>query len=240
MRRLFAALFVAACTREPARSEPPAATPDPAPAAVADAAAVHVSTAAPNHTPNAAPAAPAENDPRWHATLTAIAAGYSLWGRVDDEMRWAPTLCRMPTPARARISASDDAGTHGRKLYTLYAKDPVAYGAPPSMMQPADQPDLSDISQVIVKEAFRPVETDQPHGLNLRPAEQGGKLYVPGEPMGLYVLFKPLASDPAATDAGWVYGTIAADMKTITGAGKIDSCMGCHQSLPGRLFGLKK
>jgi hypothetical protein len=29
-------------------------------------------------------------------------------------------------------------------------------------------------------------------------------------------------------------------MKTITGAGKIDSCMGCHQSLPGRLFGLQK
>lgn len=228
MRPLFAALFLAACAREPARSEPPA---EPAPAPVASAAPVE----------NAAPvAAPVENDPRWHPTLRAIAAGYSQWGRVDDEMRWAPYLCRMPTPARARISASEDSGTHGRKLYTLYAKDPVAYGARPSAMSGPDQPDLSDISQVLVKEAFKPVETDQPHSLHLRPAEHEGKLYVPGEPMGLYVLFKPLKSDPAATDAGWVYGTIAADMQTITGAGKIDSCMGCHQSLPGRLFGLQK
>lgn len=232
MRSLLAALILAACAREPARSEPPAEPP---------AAAPHVaSTPDPTPVVIAAPiAAPVENDPRWHATLRAIAAGYSQWGRVDDEMRWAPGLCRMPTPARARISASDDRGTHGRKLYTLYAKDPVAYGARPSAMPGPDQPDLSDISQVLVKEAFKPVETDQQHNLHLRPAEHDGKLYLPGEALGLYVLFKPRRSD-VATDAGWVYGTIAADMTTITGAGKIDSCMSCHQSLPGRLFGLQK
>ncbi|MBA3550316.1 MAG: hypothetical protein H0T76_27895 [Nannocystis sp.] len=249
MRPLLAALILAACAREPARSEAPAlassAPAAPAPAAPAPIAPAPIVNAAP--IADAAPtpiadAAPAENDPRWHSTLRAIAAGYRQWGRVDDEFRWAPGLCRMPTPARARISASGDEGTHGRKLYTLYAKDPVAYGAPASAhMMPGEEPTgLSDISQVLVKEAFTPVETTQQRDLNLLPAEHGGKLYLPGEPMGLYVLFKPLKSEPAATDAGWVYGTIAADMKTITGAGKIDSCMGCHQSLPGRLFGLQK
>ena len=108
------------------------------------------------------------------------------------------------------------------------------------VMPSAERPDLSAISQVLVKEAFKPVETDQPHSLHLRPAERDGKFYVPGEPLGLYVLFKPQKADLATTDAGWVYGTIAADMTTITGAGKIASCMGCHQSLPGRLFGLQK
>ncbi len=234
MRPLLTALILAACAREPARSEAPALASSSAadPAASADAA------------PAPTRAEPAENDPRWHATLRTIAAGYSKWGRVDDEMRWAPGLCRMPTPARARISASGDEGTHGRKLYTLYAKDPAAYGAQPSVhMMPFEEPaGLSDISQVLVKEAFTPVETTQQRNMNLLPAEHDGKMYLPGEPMGLYVLFKikPLKSDPAATDAGWVYGTIAADMTTITGAGKIDSCMGCHQSLPGRLFGLQK
>ena len=86
--------------------------------------------------------------------------------------------------------------------------------------------------------AFANGLTSQMHSLHLLPAEHEGKLYVPGEPMGLYVLFKPLKVD-AGTDAGWVYATIAADM-TITGAGKIGCCMACHQTLPGRLFGLQK
>ncbi len=238
MRPWFAALILAACAREPARIESPAAASALAsthPAPVADAAPVAAGGV------DAAPVAAVENDPRWHPTLRAIAAGYRQWGRVDDEMRWAPHLCRMPTPARARISASEDTGTHGRKLYTLYAKDPVAYGARASVAMIGDREPagLSDISQVLVKEAFAPVETSQMHSLHLLPAEHEGKLYVPGEPMGLYVLFKPLKAE-VGTDAGWVYATIAADMTTFTGAGRIDSCMGCHQTLPGRLFGLQK
>lgn len=227
MRRSLAVLILAACAREPARTAPPAEPPvvaaDVVPAAVEPAAT------------------PVENDPRWHSALQAIAAGYQAWGKVDDENRWAPFLCRMPTPASAHISRSGDESTHGRKLYTLHAKDPVAYGAQPTMnaMPTAEQPGLSDISQVLVKEAFKPVETDQAFNLHLRPAADGGKLYLPGEPLGLYVLFKPREAEPTATDAGWVYGTIAAD-GTITGAGKIDSCMRCHRSRPDRLFGLQK
>src|SRR6187455_1828837 len=39
----------------------------------------------------------------------AIAAEYLSWGRVDDELRWAPFLCRQPLPGIAWQSASNDA-----------------------------------------------------------------------------------------------------------------------------------
>ena len=225
MRFVLVIMTLAACAPEPARSEPPAVR-EPVPV-----------VAATNSTPSGAVA----NDPRWHATLRAIAGGYTTWGRVDDQMRWAPTLCAMPRPARARISASKDTGTHGRKLYTLYAKDPAAYGAQKSYTPAPEVPGLEDILQVVVKEAFIPVETssDPGHGLGgeLRPAEHEGKAYAPGDPLGIYVLFQPKSA--ADTDAGWVYGTVSADLKTVTSSGKVASCMGCHQKVPsGRLFGL--
>ena len=242
MRSLLVALLLAACAPEPARTDPPNVSGAQALQVAADASRARalVAPAPASDAADAAPtrAEPAENDPRWHATVRAIASGYERWGRVDDEMRWAPYLCKMPRPARARISASEDESTHGRKLYTLWARDPVAYGARPSALPaPDEQPGLSDISQAIVKEAWAPVETTEPRGAGVSAAEHGGKLYLPGERMGLYVLFKPTRTD-VATDAGWVYATIAADRQTITAAGKIASCMGCHQALPGRLFGL--
>jgi hypothetical protein len=224
-------MTLAACAPGPARSEPPtaveAAQQNPAPTPVVAAT-------------DAAPSAAVANDPRWHATLRAIASGYTSWGRVDDQMRWAPTLCAMPRPARARISASKDTSTHGRKLYTLYARDPVAYGAQKSHAPAPAVPGLADIKQVVVKEAFVPVENaaaDRDAGRELLPAEHEGKTYVPGDPLGIYVLFQPRSA--ADTDAGWVYGTVSADLKTVTSSGKVASCMGCHQKLPsGRLFGL--
>jgi hypothetical protein len=245
MRCLVLVLSLAACAPEPARTEVPAPSAAPQVAATpaeTPGAAVPAASAAPSANAPVS-AGSAENDPRWHAMVREIAAGYAQWGRVDDEMRWAPGLCRMPMPARARISASGDESTHGRKLYTLYAKDPVAYGAAQSAYPGPEQPGLKDISQVIVKEAFRPVETkDRGIGLGgeLQPAQHEGKLYAPGEALGIYMLFKP--NRPVAeTDAGWVYATVAADLKTVTSAGKVASCMGCHQQIAGggRLFGLK-
>jgi hypothetical protein len=244
LRPLCLVLVLTACAQEPARSEassPPvsaAVTPNepaapvvaknPAPAANAPAA-------------NAPEPAAEANDPRWHPLLQEIAAHYTTWGRVDDQMRWAPTLCAMPQPARARISASGDESTHGRKLYTLYAKDPVAYGAPKSFMAGPEIPGLAGLTQVVVKEAFRPLEVAKDPGMGfgheMLPAEKDGKRYMPGEPMGLYVVFKP-AKPVAETDAGWVYGTIATDGKTVTSAGRVGSCMGCHvDAKHERLFG---
>jgi hypothetical protein len=43
------------------------------------------------------------------------------------------------------------------------------------------------------------------------------------------------------TDEGWVYGTVTADGKTVTSAGRVASRMKCHQEAPhDRLFGLKE
>ena len=39
------------------------------------------------------------------ADLRAIAADYQQLGRLDDEARWAPYLCRLPTPPSALVSA---------------------------------------------------------------------------------------------------------------------------------------
>jgi hypothetical protein len=198
---------------------------------------------------DAAPAVaePAPYDPRWVDEVRAVVAAYDGWGRVDDEMRFAPWLCRMPQAAAARWSASEHPETHGDKLYTLYAMDPVAYGAPRSAMdEPARLPGLS---QVIVKESFAPVRLDDDSqagwGVDggrgehrLRPAERGGQRFVAGERQGLFVMMR--VDGPAeGTDAGWVYATVKPDMTTVTAVGVIDACAGCHvEAGEGRLFGL--
>lgn len=204
--------------------------------------------------PNAAPShgtAPevAPFDSRWTDEVRSVVAAYEAWGRVDDEMRWAPWLCRMPQAAAARWSESEHADTHGAKLYTLYAMDPVAYGAQRSAM--GDTTALPGLSQVIVKESFAPVPLDDasdtklgwgPNGgmgeHRLRPAEKDGHRFVAGERKGLYVMMK---TDGAAegTDAGWIYATVKPDMITVTAVGVIDSCAGCHaEAGDDRLFGL--
>lgn len=230
MRVLSALLLLAACASEPVQTSRPAEPADAAPSGPSQAVA----------------SAGEVNDPRWHATLRTIAGGYQKWGRVEDEMRWAPFLCKMPLPARARLSDSGDDTTHGRKLYTLYARDPEAYGARMTAMVDPEAPALADVSQVLVKEAWLPVVSDVPvdgelggeRREGLRPAQRDGKAWVPGERAGLFVIFKPTQAG-VDTDAGWVYGTIAADLKTVTSAGKVASCMGCHQeAAKGRLFGL--
>jgi hypothetical protein len=59
-----------------------------------------------------------------------------------------------------------------------------------------------------------------------------------GEPRGLYVMKKLGGGDVPGTDAGWIYGTINPD-GTVTSAGRVASCMGCHEAATHeRLFGL--
>jgi Cytochrome P460 len=180
---------------------------------------------------------------------------YEEFGRVDDDYRWAPELCRMPIPGRAKFSASGDADTHGKKLYSLFAKDRLAY-----VKHNADAKPMA-VGQIIVKESWIPeeVKSDANPGMIVKDLRKKKDMKIP--PFGDYDHFLPYASkdgkmfkaskkadlfvmmkvDPKTpeTDAGWVYGTIDADAKTVTAIGKIASCMECHAKAKNdRLFGL--
>src|SRR5688572_601787 len=104
------------------------ATPDPG-VTKEPVAATASGAKAPSATPtNMAPAATAtatatasvpsgELDPQFVSDVKSAFAEYKAWGRVDDEMRWAPWLCRMPMPASPHMSKADDGG-HAKKLYS--------------------------------------------------------------------------------------------------------------------------
>ncbi|MDJ0975062.1 MAG: cytochrome P460 family protein [Planctomycetota bacterium] len=240
---------------------------------------------APSDKPADKPAAPKEaNDKRFHAALKAAAQVYLGYGRVDDEARWAPFLCRTPRLPRVRMSASADPKTHGRKLYYLFAKQRDAYaGYKPKTTQP--------VGQVIVKEAWtpepikaskpvaeavkrpmhpfgepdarmvadefisdgeqptRPGEKPAPKGTKVKTetavvtvAEKDGTRYRPKARSGIFVMLK-LDPKTEGTDGGWVYGTLTPDGQTVTSAGRVASCMGCHaksDETRDRMFGLPR
>jgi hypothetical protein len=169
--------------------------------------------------------------------VLAIAAQYTAWGRVDDELRWAPFLCREPLPGIARPSASDDATTHGRKLYSVFAKNHAAYPSGPHD------------GQVVVKESWIPEEVPAPDGgfKPTAPVDAGdhfypyargdGGVFRAAAPAGLFIMFKTDAP-PADTDLGWVYATVSPTGQ-VTSAGRVASCMGCHEVAEHeRLFGV--
>lgn len=174
----------------------------------------------------------------YHAPLLAAATSYKDYGNLDDIMRWAPGLCRRPPSARIRESASNDEGTHGKKLYWLYAKDRDAYlKAGKGVVQP--------VGQVLVKEAFvaQPGRGDgDPQQDGWKPltpiVERDGKAYHAGAREALYIILKLDPKTPG-TDQGWVYGTLTPDGKTVTSAGRVASCMQCHtENTNDRMFGL--
>ena len=77
-------------------------------------------------------------------------------------------------------------------------------------------------------------ERANPHAI------KGGKLYLADKKYALFIMYK-MAPDTPGTDAGWVYGTLSADGKTVTSAGRVASCMDCHASAPhDHLFGIKQ
>lgn len=181
-----------------------------------------------------------ENDPRFHDRLRQIASTYESFGRVDDELRWAPWLCRQPMPSRTRLSKSEDAASHGRKLYYVFAADREGY-----LRRPDTTPEA--VGQAVVKEAWiaKEVPLDTPMDPQANPVrylKQGDRLYHAESKAALFIMYR-LDPATAGTDNGWVYGTISASGsgsdQAITSAGRVGSCMGCHQSAPaGRLFGI--
>jgi hypothetical protein len=183
-----------------------------------------------------------------------VAKTYPNYGRADDEFRWAPWLCRSPNPGQARFTASKDADTHGgRKLYSVFAKDREAYHVLSFTQKP---PAEIAVGQIIVKESWLPEEVKAgeipapvqqrrklPNGFEVfesfQPyAKHDGKAYKASKIAGLFIMMKTDPKNPD-TDKGWIYGTVSADLKQVTGIGKIESCMECHVKAPhDRLFGL--
>lgn len=195
-----------------------------------------------------------ENDARFHSLLLAAAKSYPDYGRVEDVLRFAPTLCKAPPPVAVRLSASKDAGTHGRKLYFLYAWDAASYLKSPGkdhFKQARTPPEYEKkkAEQVIVKESWTCVPIAKEKEAEEAKKAQGdertrfllrkdGELFKAGERKDLFVMVK-LEAAVEGTDAGWVYGTVSADGKSVTSSGRVASCMGCHEKAgAGRLFGL--
>jgi hypothetical protein len=187
------------------------------------------------------PAKEAEQAQR--AKLLEIAAKYKTYTKVDGRLRFAPAFCRPPDPPgpEYRLSRSEDEDTHGRKLYTLYAlKREPGPGSYVRQTKPNDA--LEPVTgQVVVKESW--------HCAALRPNEKwpasavaatgsDGQSYRKTDQGPLFVMYQTDPQDPHA-DAGWVYGTLTPDGQTVTGVGRLENCMKCHQKAPhGRLFGL--
>jgi len=172
--------------------------------------------------------------------LLDVAKKYEQFGRVDDEARWAPLDCRAPNPGTVAFSASNQADTHGKKLYSLFASDHQAY-----VQVKANK--LAPVGQTIVKESWIPEETkapksNEPHSRKLNAkgqygqdlvdrffpyVQKDGKWFKASKKAGLFVMMK---FDPKTegTDEGWVYGTVSADLKQVTSVGRVASCMECH------------
>jgi hypothetical protein len=195
----------------------------------------------------AAPVPPEPEKP-FQKELLQVATEYRSWGRVDDQMRWAPADCRVSEPGKPKFSASTDADTHGQKLYSLFAKDRNAYFL-------LGEKKSAAVGQIVVKESWLPeeakdrqpgkidlkdiVRTDPPADPKTSPlshagdhfypfAAKDGKVFKASKPAGLFVMMK---FDPTTegTENGWVYGTISADLKQVTASGKVESCMKCHE-----------
>lgn len=174
----------------------------------------------------------------------AIAAEYISWGRVDDELRWAPGLCRQPLPGVAHQSTSNDPATHGQKLYSLFAKNWANY------------PDGPQDGQAVVKQSWKVEQVTTPDasfnpgafpapddaGDHFYPYAKGpdGGVFHATEPAGLFIMFKLDPTTPE-TDEGWVYATVSPDGQ-VTSGGRVASCMGCHETSATheRLFGVSK
>lgn len=256
----------------------------------------------------------AVNDPQFHKTLLEIASCYERFGRVDDAMRWAPTLCLPPGPSFPRQSAAKGGAAHAGKLYFIFANQGERYAAetesdvwndrdvgrtqdlinkdvPEGELNKVREewrkklghsekkpPDEVQKLYVLVKESWVPkvwrgekiTQVDKAAALTdadikrikeddhfranthehsrdhvLPFLEKDDEWYTLGERGPLFVMYRTEKNTPG-TDNGWVYGTLTSDGKTVTSAGRVASCMGCHTEAPypkepageGRLFGL--
>ena len=184
-------------------------------------------------------------DPRFNEVLLKAAATYDRWHSIYNTARWAPVLCGPPPPL-TMVSSSSDHATHGRKLYHLYVRAPVPYGAAspknPTFSVTVASPHLhytQPVGQTLVKRTWNPRDlAEDPHAFD-QARGYDGKMYTTGEPGPLFIMHKLDPSTPN-TDQGWVYATLTPDGSQVTASGRIASCMKCHEvSAYDRMFGIQ-
>jgi hypothetical protein len=184
------------------------------------------------------------------ARLRQIALEYKNWTRVSDQAQWAPASC-LPPRARSGIqmSASDAFGSHGRKLYYLFAQDWKGYMQATGLETKADTFGRNPAGQAVVKESWfaEPVTGAMVpfagYGMERQNSDTAkgadGQKYRAGAKGDLFIMFKVDPLTPG-TDNGWVYGTTTPDGSVVTSVGRVQSCMNCHVQAPyDRLFGAK-
>jgi len=198
--------------------------------------------------------------------LRTIAKEYSTYRRVSAELHWSPEMCRAPVAPTTLLTSAPDSSPHGQKLYFLYARNAGAYGTMSAHGREEREsgrevpPFVNPVRQSVVKEAFTPVSAEDeivryvdlkkqfqanPPGPGTKELERyahdsKGGLVRTGDLAALFVMLKLEPGTPD-TDNGWVYATIAPDLKTITSMGAIESCMNCHkQTDRDRLYGDKR
>lgn len=188
----------------------------------------------------AAPVSAVSQTADFRADVLASAAGYRNWVRVSDGPQWAPELCLPPQGVKGpRFSESKDSDTHGRKLYYLFCNQHQYYY---SIGDATPSESGTPVGLAIVKEAHQPVELDGTHaGTPKRETvSRRGKAYETGPITSLFVMTKYDAATPG-TDEGWVYATLDAEGREVTGIGVIASCVECHREAEhDRLFGLNR
>jgi hypothetical protein len=221
-----ASLLLVACSRGSSGADVAiaAASADRGPLAPLDAGSGALQGAGP-----AAPAGP------FDARLLTIAKGYSAYHRLGDP-KWALADCVNTKSTYARWSQSQAADTHGKKIYYLFVSDFQDYDA-----WGRDTP--APVGQTLVKESW--VSEEVPKEVPEEEREVGlvrdneGRSYRAARKAGLFIMTK---LDPATpgTDSGWVYGIVTADRSTVTSAGKVPSCVACHEKAPrDRVFGAR-
>ncbi len=223
----------------------PAAEPAPEPAPQTEAPAQ--------------PPAPEPAEGPFDRLLLDHATKYREWKRVSDLAYFAPTLCDTPPIADTLHSKSDDAETHGSKLYHLYVSNQATYLHVNDTIAQSSytRTTASDFNGThvkelaLVKQTWKPLRVDESvdgpavqdnnddRNWSYRFARgDDGHWYKPGEQADLFIMAK-LDPETPNTDNGWVYGVVSSDGQRVLAASAIESCMKCHVKAPvDRLFGL--
>jgi hypothetical protein len=152
----------------------------------------------------------------WEETLRRMPLKFE--NILGKEFRYADTLCvanMNGKPAVQLIGRVSEAGSggHAQKVYVLAVKDAAAFL----------KGDVQPIGQTIVKVTWK---------------EASPNSRIPGEAGPLFVMHR-MDEATEGTDRGWLYAVLNADGSEIHHAGRIRSCMGCHEDAPvDRVFGL--